>query len=245
MFTITASCSLTRTKSINRSKDTIDAESVMMLTRVAQQNITQHSFYITKAEIEILSDNRSEEFLASIKFSKPDKYLISLKSKAGIEAVRILVTNDTILVNDRFNRTHYYGSAQNVYRKYRISNKLLSLIFGDYVDKQCIDNEHNMCENNVLNVKCTDRRTELNYQIDCKKEKVKELKFIDDYGRKEVEIAFTDFFEISGISIPGKIYIAGLMDIRMINITLKKVELPWEGNLDFVPGNKYQRIEIL
>ena len=39
--------------------------------------------------------------MATIKYELPDKYLISIRSKAGIEAARIFITKDTVLINDR------------------------------------------------------------------------------------------------------------------------------------------------
>ena len=75
------------------------------------QNITNNGFFIQKAEIEIVTGEGKEKYLASIKFEKPDKYLISVKSRTGIEGARIYISNDSILVNDRINKKLYSGNT--------------------------------------------------------------------------------------------------------------------------------------
>lgn len=243
---MTISCSLTRRKINSGSEQSIEFSSTLLLENVFEQNITNNSFFITKAEIEVISENeKKEEFVASIKFVKPDRYLISLKTKAGIEAVRMFITDDTIQINDRFNRIHYYGSPDKFYGKYGLKKELLSLIFGDYVNIACVNKDNGDCESDVLIVKCYDREIEIIYEIDCKRKKVKELRLIKEFREGELEILFNDFIKIAGIIIPQHIIITGIPDIKIMNVTIRKIDLPWEGDLEFVPGNKYERVEIL
>ncbi len=245
VFTITISCSLTRKKVDKGSKDPIANSSNTTLNKVIEQNITQTSFFIIKADIEIISENERKEFVASIKFSKPDKYLVSLKSKAGIEAARIFLTNDTILINDRFNRIQYYGSPGKFYEKYGITNDLLLLILGDFKNIECVNSNLSICKNDKLIITCSYRSTEIIYQIDCIKNKVDNLKLTNGDGKGELTISFSGFKKRNNILFPQQISIAGIQAINMMNIVIRKVEFPWEGVVDFLPGNKYEKIEIL
>ena len=61
------------------------------------QNITNTDFYIQKAEIEFTNKDNRQKFLCSIKYQRPDKYLISIKSRTGIEGARIYVSEDSII----------------------------------------------------------------------------------------------------------------------------------------------------
>ena len=40
-------------------------------------------FFIQKAEIEVINQDGKEKYLSTIKYEKPDKYLISIKSRTG------------------------------------------------------------------------------------------------------------------------------------------------------------------
>ena len=74
-------------------------------------NITNKDFNIIKAEIDISTDNEKQKLLGSIKYKTPETYLISIRNKSGIEAARILITSDTIMINDRINKKLYYGNT--------------------------------------------------------------------------------------------------------------------------------------
>ena len=168
----------------------------LLLSNVRDQNITKENFNISKAEIEIVSDNDRKTILASVKYSKPDKYLISIKSKTGIEVARIYITSDTVLINDRFNRILYYGSTDILYKRYGITKDLISLLFGDYNDLKCVSNDRSVCRNGRLEIVCTDKNTEINYEIDCDRNKVMVTILTSQIGRNELKLSFNDFIEI-------------------------------------------------
>ena len=103
------------------------------MERIENQNLTKRNFFIQKAEIEILSEEENQKLIASIKFIYPDQYLISLKSKTGIEAARIFITDDTVLINDRINRKLYFGKPAQLKNKYGISPAVLPVVLGDFI----------------------------------------------------------------------------------------------------------------
>ena len=245
VFTISLGCSITRRKVDIVLKDSDGSKTNKLLNNVIEQNITNNSFFITKADIEIINENESKEFVASIKFSQPDKYLVSVKSKAGIEAARIFLASDTILINDRFNRILYYGSTDKIYKRFGINYEFVSLFFGDYKDIKCASKDSVICENDNVNIKCKDRGTEIFYEIDCERRKVVNLKLADENRKNIIIMSFSDFSRFDNILVPRRIDISGIPDIKMMNITIRKLEYPWEGLIEFVPGNKYEKIEIL
>jgi hypothetical protein len=118
-----AGCSVTRNVIVEKHDNTYRFSSDNITESVSQQNITNSGFFIEKAEIEINNDKGKEKFIANIKFELPDKYLISLKSRSGIEGARIYLSKDTILVNDRINQIEYYGTSFYIRKKYGFSRK--------------------------------------------------------------------------------------------------------------------------
>jgi hypothetical protein len=115
-----------------------------------KDNLTNNSFYIQKAEVELVRDNEKSIFLTSVKFCKPDSFLISIRTKTGIEAVRVFMTKDTVLINDRINRKLYFGSGNDIKKKFGYSFELLPVLFGAFVLKNDKVNKIENCEKEVI-----------------------------------------------------------------------------------------------
>ena len=109
------------------------------------QNLTARSFFIEKAEFKISSGDGEKSGIGTVKFQMPDKFLISIKSKAGIEVARIFLTGDSIFINDRFNKKLYYGSTSYLKSKYGYYNIIIASILGDYVNDQKLDRSKINC----------------------------------------------------------------------------------------------------
>jgi hypothetical protein len=223
----------------------VEDDNKFFITKVEEQNITKENFNISKADIEIVSDSDRKALIASVKFCKPDKYLISIKSKTGIEVARIYITNDTLLINDRFNRIQYYGSPGVLYDRYGITNELFSLVFGDYKDFKRINNDDYICKDDILEIICAEKNTEIIYRIDCSRNKVIAAILKSQDGRRELIFTFTDFMMMNNISLAQEIKLTGIPGIDLLKISIRKIDFPWEGVIEFIPGNRYEKIEIL
>lgn len=212
---------------------------------IKKQNITTNSFFIQKAEIKISTQEGTEKVLGSIKFESPDKYLISIKSRAGIEAARIFISDDTILINDRINKKQYYGSPQYLKRKYGITASVLPVIFGDYITDNLSDNSQAKCLDGKLDMDCIAGGIKIKYVIDCKKGKT--ILAIPENGLNNggIEIQYSDFFKKVDVITAGKIEIKDFQRMTRIEIKIQKIESPWNGNIEFIPGNKYEILQLL
>ena len=168
---ISAGCSVfhPRERSEYNSLEKSDGNSIEQL--VVKQNITSQSFFISKARIELISNDGIENFLATIRFLYPDTFLISLRSKTGIEAARIFFTSDTILINDRINRKLLFGRPGSAGRKYGITPEILPVLLGDFigVNGNQINNE---CVKGIAVVNTTIAGSKIRYEIDCGSAKV-------------------------------------------------------------------------
>ena len=245
VFSFTTGCSLTRKNIGSEYKDQTDDNNKFKIAYVKEQNITKGNFNISKAEIEIVSNNERKSLFASVKYCNPDKYLVSIKSKTGIEVARIYLTNDTVLINDRFNRIQYYGSTQVLYDRYGITSDLISLFFGDFNDFKCVNKDGYICKNSRLEIICADRYTEINYEIDCNRNKVLVAKLESQTGGNELKFSFTDFKMIKNILLAHEIEVTGLPGIYLMKINIRKIDFPGECAIEFIPGNRYEKIEIL
>jgi hypothetical protein len=211
-----------------------------ILENAEYQNITNNGFFIQKAEIEILTPGGREKLIGTIKFEKPDKYLISLKSRTGIEGARIYISKDTILVNDRINKKLYSGTGEYLKLKYGISQNLLPLLFGDIIlDPKC-ENVSIKCKDDKGRINCPIKGVYLNYIIDCKEFKTSMVSF----GEQGVSMKYENYFMLNAFMIPRNVDFNSSRYDTSIKIKLVKVEYPWNGNISFVPGKGYELIEL-
>jgi len=214
------------------------------IEQVMNQNITNESFYISKCEINITSEDGRESVIGTVKFEKPDKFLISIRSKTGIEVARMYIDNDTILVNDRFNKTLYYGSGEYLRKKYGITAKFLPLIFGDLIIDGSFDLAKVNCKNEDANALIDLDGNTVNCTIDCKSKKLISVRTGKILNNSSLQIYYSDFINNGNILFPSYINIEGILPGSKIEIVIKKIESPWNGAIEFIPGNKYTKVEL-
>ncbi len=208
-------------------------------------NITNNGFFITKANISIEKEGVTINTVANIRFNAPQKYLISIRSFGGIEAARIFMTEDTLLINDRINKKLLYGKPDYLKRTYGIDPLIIPVIFGDF----CSGSDKRFRSGDCLNGKA--RRTEFLsrykaiYTIDCTKEKIVNTA-VESEGKKDVyDLSFGDFMRSGGIVYPRNIILEKKIENIKISIEIREIEYPWKEEFDFIPGIRYEKVKLL
>lgn len=210
--------------------------------RIRENNITERDFNIKKAEIEIITHEVNMKLLANLKFKYPTTYLLSIRTRTGIEAARVYLNEDSIMVNDRINRKLFYGAAGYLGEKYGISANVLPIIFGDILSN---------ISYGEINDKCIKGETifEANYYdklitgtIDCSKAKILYTKIENQLGTNAVSIDFTDFKKAGQIEFPIDISIKSAEEESVINLRINNIEFIKIDVISFVPGNRYERV---
>jgi hypothetical protein len=222
-----------------------DTDSGNVYERVIKQNFTSSSFFIQKAEIELIAQNDKKKFLGSIKFKYPDKFLVSLKSRTGIEGARIYINKDSVIVNDRINKKIYLGTSMDLKRKFGLNQSIIPLIFGDIVVDNRFNAEESKCVDNKLRVDCNVRGVTVSYNIDCKRNKITKIKLGNNYLKENINISCSNFIYLNGSLIPRSIEVDDIQDDIKIRIKIIKTDYPWNGDVRFVPGKGYEIIEII
>jgi hypothetical protein len=209
---------------------------------IEKQNITKNNFFIEKARIEIFAGGASEHYLGTIKFLYPDTFLISIRNKTGIEGARIYFTGDTVLINDRINRKVLYGKPSMAGRKYGISPEIIPLIFGDYIFG---DNSENIqsCIDGKASVNTGKHGYRISYLIDCKKAKVITASREGSNALSGAVFNYDKFIFNTDLFYPS--YISVEHSDMIIKIRIDKIDINWNGNIEFVQGKNYEHIEIL
>lgn len=210
--------------------------------RLEKQNLGTRGFYISKAEITISTHNGIEKILGNVKYNSSGSFLLSLRAKTGIEIARIFVTKDTLLVNDRINKKLYCGSSIYLKSKYGIPFSAIPIIFGDYVTgekenrniKNCIEGRV-ILDENIEGIR-------VNYIVDCKTGKSLKASLNDNIRKEKIEIAYSKLRKNDFGFLPGFMQINDLLRELTVIINIKKIESPWNGIIEFIPGKEYETV---
>lgn len=242
---ISAGCSVIRNKGYRDLEISKEFLSGNILESVKNQNITNNSFFIQKSEIEIITQNSKDKLIGNIKFIYPDRYLLSLKGRTGIEGARIYTSGDTILINDRINKKMYSISPLYLKRKYGISKDFLPLIFGDIVIVNKSEGDRISCSGDKVYYSCGVNDILLSYEINCKKGKTVKVKEINNIDSGNIEIKYDNFINRGNLLMPETIEIVDYQRNIKLKIRVVKIQQPWNGKIDFMPGKEYEIIELL
>jgi hypothetical protein len=206
-------------------------------------NITRNSFYVQKAEFSFLSDELELDGIATIKFEWPDKYLISIKNKIGIEGVRALITKDSIVINDRLNKKLYYCSGEYIKKKFGTSPSLIPILFGDYINESSVVGVLECEEGKIITEGIVDNLS-IRYIISCLSGKTLLAERVNNSGNVEAKIVYSKFFKENSLIYPGIIKMSENMGHTRLKIKILRLEYPWSGMISFIPGNQYDKIRL-
>lgn len=237
-----SACAIKKVAS-ERQFDSRSLSGEQLIDSVYKRNISEYDYFIEKAEIKIVTNENTERYLFTIKHQKPDKYLVSIRNTSGIEGVRIFITEDSIFVNDRINSRLMIGKRSFLERRIGIPGDFFKVAFGDLVyDKKRAGSKVEQI-NNQLNI--ISYRSDYAYksQIDSYLGKVIACEIINlitgkrksltfgNFARKNMTVAQLITFEDEERNISAKVKIS-------------RIQIPWEGEINFIPGKGYAREEF-
>lgn len=215
----------------------------LKISRVLSNNLSSGCFNITKGRIRYNDGKTSEEGYFNLKFSPDYKFLVSLRSRTGIEGARIYFDKDTILVNDRINHRFYIGSSEYFLLKYGIDIGLIPLIFGDL--KITVPVKENInCKNNEYILVQEQNQNSIYYFFDCNKEKLVKVQVCNEIKENIMEIYFSEFINLNGKILPGQIKILEAQGIEIVDIRIEKADFNCAESFGIKEGSGYERIEI-
>ncbi len=237
-------CSVLRKASPSQEFQDESIVDSVVLKRVERNNFSQGGYFIKSAEIEVYTEKQRDNIVATVRFSHTGGYLISLKSRAGIEAARVFIGRDTLMINDRINKVLYAGGPEYIERKFFIPELVFPLIFGDFVKISAGEKTDSVCIDGKLNYRSNNANMSVSYIIDCKLGKTVRA-FVDTgSGKGRITLLYYDFQKTGDLTYPGKIEVSGLPDKMTLKIVVNSIEFPWIGDINFVPGNRYEIVRL-
>lgn len=238
------SCSVSRKSRSGNNDSSVTEKSSNTLKEIVSNNLSNEDFFIQRADVKLTQENVTVHFNAAIRFRRPDSLLISVKAKTGIEAGRALITRDTLVINDRINRKVIVGDASGIRRKYGIDPYYIFAMLGDLIVNESEAAEAVDCRNGISLPRLQVNERRIEYTIDCSRGKVVKAFFEGDIRSANVELAYSDFINVSRIKIPQRIEISSDMNNVNIEIEIKKIIMPWDGPLRFITGSGYKVVRI-
>lgn len=242
--TLIQGCAVTKKKSELKDAEFSGGAMVRNIGSIVENNLSNYDFFIPKAEINIIQNNVSVRFIASIRFRRPDSILITVKTKSGIEAGRALITSDTILINDRINKKLMIGSPGTIGPKYGIEPALLFVLFGDMIVDKGERTTIMNCSKGIYEENFKRDGKEIRYKIDCDKGKAVGAYFEGDIRSGNITLFFTDIVKDGNIKYPRKIEARDDLNSLTILTEIKKIECPWYGKVTFHGGQGYKVVKI-
>ncbi len=235
-------CSTSRKSGIVNIEDA--ASGAISEKSIVEQNLTNGNFYIQKADIEFNSEGETVNLLATLKYQKEGRYLISIRTKNGVEVVRILLANDSLLANDRINNKIYRGSTLYLESKYGISFGALPVILGDYIYNKNEKESIIDCNSGMVEIYKSEGNRRIEFLINCRFKKVERAKFNSESGEDIIEVRLGNFTRSGDYLYPGTSLITDSKSKSEIKIEIKKIEFNSDDNLKFVPGVNYKEIVL-
>lgn len=213
----------------------------MFLEDVKEYNLTNESFYINKADVQASLNGFNQNLVISMKYKKPDSAMFIVKAKIGIEVARALITNDTVIINDRLNKRLIISGAEYFRRKYGLEPRLICMMFGDFLVKpDLIENEIN-CNKNLYQIDFLKDRNLYLMKFDCISKKLREASIENITGGKKIEFKFEEFVENNKKKYPELSTIFVSAEEIILKISIDKIDTDWNGNIDFVANKGYRR----
>lgn len=211
---------------------------------VLLNNLSNNDFYIQKADINIIQDNISVRLFADIKFKKPDTMLITVRSRTGIEAGRVFITKDTLIVRDRINKKLLIGKPGALGAKYGINPAFIMTILGDIIVEDKDRGETVRCIRGDFEREFEVGGKMVTYTIDCQRNKLKQAYFEGDVKSGNITIAMDDIEKSGNVLYPGRIEINDDLKSLGLIIEIKKIESPWDGKIEILTGQGYKVVKI-
>jgi hypothetical protein len=123
--------------------------------------------------------------------------------------------------------------------------ELFPVILGDLIYKDKSTDIEAHCKEGRLSINSIIKGLKIKYIIDCTKGKLISATADNSSKNEEIRISYEDFINSNHLLYPQKISIEYLKIANSIKIRIIKMESPWNGNIKFIPGNRYEILPLI
>lgn len=243
MIFLISACSVSNTRQTRTdNRNLVGANSAVKNT--IENNITNDGFFINKGKISTSGETGRISLYFTMKYKLPGTYLISLRSKTGLEAYRIYISGDTVLINDRLNKAILTGSPIDFERITGIPSELLKISVGDFFYNNPKFEKQENCINGEIKINDSYLGMIIKTTLDCEAGKAKSLLLTTGVTDEYLNIEYKKFRD-DHEKLPKTVEVYDFRRKIKIKISLFKYSSPWYGDIQFIPGNGYSIKKLL
>lgn len=240
------------------------ADEMFLLEKMASAE-TRFDFYNARTNVTIINENKSKtELRGQVRIKKDSIIWISLSPALGIEAARLMLTTDSIKFISRLDKQYFVGDYQFIEEQFGTTidfDMVQALITGNdlesYEDanfRASVDrSEYQLSATKRLKTRKSIKQKNdtphvLVHNIWLQPETFKivkiDLKEFNDETKK-LEAAYSEFTEINGQYVPGRIdfKLHGGKNKLDLQLVFSKVELDTEQQFPFKIPDNYSKMK--
>lgn len=210
---------------------------------VVDRNISNSDFTISRFKLYI--ENKSLENSASgfLRVRKDGQILISIRSIAGLEVARGLISSDSIKVYDKINEILYVQSLDYIFRKYGLGNEYLPLLWGD-LPLSIAEKRFSVLSATSNCYKFSDNNRKMQICVDSKSSKLLSFEGVNS-NYQNLNVAYSNVqYDESNNSFPENIKFSLPDNSLYIELTLRGFKSEKIRNMKFSPGRIKEIISI-
>ena len=234
---ISSSCQSLRIKGSRGEKGAREINSGRFREEMKATNITGQPLSISRITITYENSYERRRLRANARLNGKGDLLVSVRTFAGIEAARILITRDTVKVADRINRICYIGKTKELEEKYGVKYNFINLLFGDFMDIDLLKRRIR-CEGGIAVL--DDNRSGLEYTVDCNIYKIVGAAGTFDEEENEILGVFSEFREENGLLYPSRIKWDLGVNNTKIEMEMQNIRKNDDDELIFRVGDSYR-----
>ncbi len=208
-----------------------------------RNNLSADGFFIQKGKLIVDDGKEKVAFLLSVKYGRDGRYLVSIRSISGIEAMRVYLDFDTLMINDRINREVVYGKASDFERITGINTGLLKICFGDLPGENIFEINESEKNRNTIGIKGFFSGIMYNSNIDCNLKRPVSTEILVGEGVEFIKIEYKKY-DGELYKIPREIVVYDSGRQIKLNLRMRKYIIPWHGDIEFIPGAGYRKRKL-
>ncbi len=217
------------------------------------------SWLTLKASVEYTSRNESQSFDVNVRMRKDSAIWLSITPLLGIEAVRVLVTHDTMQILDRIHKTHsvhnfdYLDSLLKTNINFEI---IQAVLVGNYFPYLKNEKLKSVYEEDSTTILSTLNKRKLRRAMEDKDPnkpvvqdfwinsdyRISKSRMQDDKLDRSLEAAYSDFTMAGSKLIPNKIAVTvSSENPTKITVEYEKITVDEPVSIPFTVPEKYER----
>jgi len=209
-----------------------------LVSEIYTQNLGERDFEIGKLKLRISENGNMDSFNGFLKHNSMGEILLSVRTIAGIEALRVHMSRDSIRINDRIYRKYSHGSTSEILSRFGFEWEDIGLLFGDIVYMPA-GKEYLQCEEGYVEMKLKKAEKNIRYRVDCKKRKLSFVNVNENESNLNIDGQYTEYQIVEELYYPGNIVIK-INDKYYIDIEIQKLQLVKDQVIRFSIGKGYE-----